>query len=108
MPDSLRFMLQLYPPDCFQIQAEADLGFQARLGRPIYNFTTALKQIHILRIWELVRTARLLYYSSQYLSSNKHWILPPNFQYFPLSHLSQEGLKLMMQHEDYVLASLPF
>lgn len=32
-------------------------------------------------------------------TTNKHWILTPSFQYFPLSHLSQWVLGLMMQAE---------
>ena len=90
VPASPRLMLQLYPLDCSQIQAQKDLGFQAYLDIHTYSFTTpttTLELIHILRIWKAICTARLLCYSSQFLSPPTnigYWLLIFSTPFLPL------------------------
>lgn len=91
MADSPRFMLQLYLPDCSQIQAQKDLGFQAHLDRHIYIFTTPPPPWNWFIYSESGSQSAQPGFCVTLLISfttNKHWILTPNFQYFPLSHLS--------------------
>lgn len=94
--------------NCSQIQAQTDLGSQAHLDRHIYNFTTppplGINSYTQNLEASLHSQASVLLFSISF-TTNKNWILTPNFQCFPPPTCTRKILDLWYRWGLYLFPS---